>query len=156
MSAAYTLNDWARILHESGDIEAAEAKCLQFLRFAENVKWGVIKNEFLAATQFILARIRLDRDDAKGAETFVRKGIDYHRKRFPEDNYQLALGKSLLGESLTRQGRFEEAESPLMESAPIIEKTYGPQDRRTVKAHQRIRELFAVWGKPGPTSGQNP
>ena len=67
--------------------------------------------------------------------------IEHFRQWGPEDNYLLAQANSVLGECLLKQDRLDEAAPLLLESTPIIERTYGPHHKRTLAAKRRLDAL---------------
>jgi hypothetical protein len=59
-----------------------------------------------------------------------------------------ALTKGALGECLTTQKRFDEAESLLVASYNDLKESQGEQTPRTVGALERLALLYQAWKKP--------
>ncbi len=53
-----------------------------------------------------------------------------------------------LGEFLTSQKRFAEAEPILLKSFESLNASQAPGSPRIQTATRRLRELYATWGKP--------
>lgn len=53
-----------------------------------------------------------------------------------------------LGGALASAGRFEEAESGLLEAYPIVRDAYGAEHYRTKRAAKAIVDLYVAWQKP--------
>ena len=53
-----------------------------------------------------------------------------------------------LGECLTAQKRYAEAEPLLIESYNELKMKLGDQNKRTVEAQQRLVKLYELWEKP--------
>lgn len=60
----------------------------------------------------------------------------------------LATLKSLLGESLTAQHRFAEAETVSREAYEVEKSLVLPQQYEFVATRQRLSPLYSAWGKP--------
>jgi tetratricopeptide (TPR) repeat protein len=68
-------------------------------------------------------------------------------QRSPDDPAR-ALVESRLGECLTAQKRYAEAEPLLQESLRAMMKTRGTSSPKTVEVRQRLGKLYAAWGRP--------
>lgn len=66
----------------------------------------------------------------------------------PEEHYWVALAKSALGECLTIQKRYEEAEPLLLRGYNDLKAALGEQQPRTAEAKQRLLALYQAWDKP--------
>lgn len=82
------------------------------------------------------------------AERLCREAIEATTQRCPTDDWRVAVLCGQPGECLTRLGRFEEAESILLESLSAIVAANGEVPRARLKAaYQRLIDLYAGWGK---------
>ena len=52
------------------------------------------------------------------------------------------------GDCLTKSKRYQEAETFLLESYPLLKEKRGENDKYTIKALNRIIELYEAWDKP--------
>jgi serine/threonine protein kinase/tetratricopeptide (TPR) repeat protein len=80
------------------------------------------------------------------AEPMLRGGIEIGRKILPKDASDLIEAESALGGCLTRLRKFDEAESLLLESYPILmaKRSAGAATR---EARQHLVDLYTSWGK---------
>ncbi len=67
-------------------------------------------------------------------------------------HFWVAVANSALGECLTTQKRYAEAEPLLVESYTILNSRLGQRDPRTKEALGRLVELYDLWGKPAPAA----
>jgi hypothetical protein len=56
---------------------------------------------------------------------------------------------SALGECLTVEKRYGEAEPLLLDSYNELKSKLGDQNKRTIEARQRLAKLYTDWEKPG-------
>ena len=89
------------------------------------------------------------------AEVRLAEAVEELAKTFPEDSFQLAFARSMLGENLTAQGKFEQAETLLVKSHRTIlalsedEATFFPID-----SYGRVIRLYDAWGAQDPAKHQ--
>ena len=89
---------------------------------------------------------RIQHGDPVEAELRLRSLLDVWRPKLGEDHWRIAQGESVLGESLSLQGQYEEAEPLLTESyRKIVE---GARERQKQDALKRLREHLERSGKP--------
>ncbi|MDT4897391.1 MAG: eukaryotic-like serine/threonine-protein kinase [Acidobacteriota bacterium] len=82
---------------------------------------------------------------AKRAEALLREEIE--RLKQSERVFNLARLKSVLGESLTAQRRFTEAETILLEAYETEKARVLPEQYDLSETRQRLAELYRAWGK---------
>ena len=85
---------------------------------------------------------------AKGGETILREAVKLRTESLPKDHFWVAVANDALGECLTNQKRFGEAEPLLVESYATLNTSLGPRDPRTIEALLRVVSLYGLWGKP--------
>ncbi|MGI9087114.1 MAG: tetratricopeptide repeat protein [Chthoniobacterales bacterium] len=66
----------------------------------------------------------------------------------PKKHFWIALAKGALGECLTTQGRFDEAEALLRESRTSLQVRLGANDPRTKEASRRLPQLHDLSPQP--------
>jgi serine/threonine protein kinase len=66
----------------------------------------------------------------------------------PKEHFWIAVAKEALGECLTTQKRFAEAEPLLVESYNTLNSHLGQRDPRTLEALRRLLSLYRAWNKP--------
>ena len=64
------------------------------------------------------------------------------------DYWTIATTQGALGECLTAQHRYAEAESLLIESYNSLKASQGEQNPRTIEARQRLVKFYEAWKKP--------
>jgi serine/threonine protein kinase len=85
---------------------------------------------------------------AREGEVILREAVNLRTDSLPKDHYWVAIAKSALGECLTTQKRFPEAEPLLLESYNALLKSQGAQNPRTLLAQRRLLELYQRWNRP--------
>ena len=95
-----------------------------------------------------LGRVMLHYNQPAKAEEFLREALDIRRNALPAGHWEIAEIESVLGGSLTQLGRFEEAETLLLASVPILRKAQGKESRITEEAVQHVLALYAAWNRP--------
>lgn len=84
----------------------------------------------------------------KEGEQILRDALKMRRESLPAGHFWTAQAESALGECLTIQKRYEEAETLLTESYNSLKVSQGEQNPRTIEARQRLILLYSAWGKP--------
>ncbi len=116
---------------------------------SEDLSIATSMHEALASAHVDLARVLVHKGDDAGAKNQWEEALGIQEKVL--DPRHPAIGETLLGlgELALNAGRYEEAEGRLLESHPILEKAFGPEDeKRTVKARGMLVSLYEAWGKP--------
>ena len=81
-------------------------------------------------------------------EAIVREAVKLRTGSLPKEHYWVALANSALGECLTIQERYGEAEPLLVGSYESLKNSQGANNPRTRLALQRLVELYEKWQKP--------
>jgi tetratricopeptide (TPR) repeat protein len=95
-----------------------------------------------------LASSQMRRGDFAAAEEVLRACHEIRRDFLGSEHPHTAEAESLLGECLTRLGRFAEAQPLLLRSYRILADDRGSAERRDLTALQRLIELYDAWGQP--------
>jgi class 3 adenylate cyclase/tetratricopeptide (TPR) repeat protein len=119
-AAALRLRGWIEDLR--GDIDAAEETYREVLVLYADVGYRTA----VGFTNSYLGRLRLRRDDARGAERYLREAVRILSGA--GDRGRRCEAERLLAQALVAQGRLEEAER----YALLARETVGPQDRLSV------------------------
>jgi serine/threonine-protein kinase len=144
---ANSLADLGWLAFLQHDLRAAEAD--------ENQALAIYRNYFpemnmlgAAAPLENLGRIDLRTARAVRAENYLREALQIKSGLLPEHNWMVAEDESLLGECLTMQKRYAEAESSLLESYNDLQASRGENHHLSVEARNRLVRLYTAWGKP--------
>jgi serine/threonine-protein kinase len=85
-------------------------------------------------------------------EKILREALRLRVASLPTEHFWVAVAKGALGECLTTQKRFAEAEPLLDESYAALDARLGRRDPRTVEALRRLASLYGAWGKPAQSA----
>ena len=81
-------------------------------------------------------------------EPYLREALDIRRKT--PKSYLVSESQSALGECLTAQKRFAEAEPLLTRGYNDLKLKLGEKDQRVVEARKRLGSLYKAWDKAPP------
>jgi tetratricopeptide (TPR) repeat protein len=81
-------------------------------------------------------------------EKILREAVKIRTEALPKEHYWVALANSALGECLTIQKRYNEAEPLLLNSYEALKISQGAGNPRTTIALQRLVALYENSGKP--------
>ena len=101
----------------------------------------------MARSLCLLAGILLQNGKPEEAEPLVRECLEIRRASEADDR-MTANTESLLGGCLTALGRYEEAESLLVESYARIKSTEGETSDVAHAIRKRILDLYETWPRP--------
>jgi eukaryotic-like serine/threonine-protein kinase len=85
---------------------------------------------------------------SKEGEIVLREAVKLRTDSLPKEHFWVGVANSALGECLTTQKRFTEAEPLLVESYAALRSRLGQRDPRTAEALQRLVKLYDAWDKP--------
>jgi len=85
-------------------------------------------------------------------EKLLRKAVRIRAENVPETHFLRATANGALGEFLTTQARFPEAETFLLASYQSLKKSQAENSPRTLLALQRLIALYENWGRPDAAS----
>jgi serine/threonine protein kinase len=85
---------------------------------------------------------------SKEGEIILREAVKLRTESLPKEHFWVAVANAALGECLTTQKRFAEAEPLLVLSYAALNSSLGQRDPRTKEALQRLLKLYVEWGKP--------
>jgi tetratricopeptide (TPR) repeat protein len=80
-------------------------------------------------------------------ERILREAVKLRSESLPKENFWVALANDALGECLTVQGQYDEAEPLLLRSYESLKSSQGATNPRTRLALRRIITLYDDWGK---------
>jgi hypothetical protein len=79
-------------------------------------------------------------------EKILREAVKIRTDLLPKGHYWVALANSALGECLTIEKRYNEAEPLLIESYEDLKASQGQTNPRTVETLQRVVQLYESSG----------
>jgi serine/threonine-protein kinase len=89
---------------------------------------------------------KLGRSDE--AEKALREAVKLREENLPEKHFMTALSKGALGEFLTTQKRYAEAEVLLLGSYEGLKSSQSADSPRIKTAAERLFTLYSDWGRP--------
>ena len=79
--------------------------------------------------------------------TYVRCSI-FGSESYHTEDFMIFVTESSLGECLTAQARYAEAEPLLTSAHQELRAKLGDPHPRIVETRQRLAKLYKLWGKP--------
>ena len=86
--------------------------------------------------------------EASQAESSAREAVDLLSRNLPAGFWTIARARSVLGEVLTKSGRYPEAEPLLVGAYTVLSNKLGQRALETRLAQDRVVRLYELWGKP--------
>jgi hypothetical protein len=83
----------------------------------------------------------------KEGEKILREAVKIRTDLLPKGHYWVALVNSALGECLTIEKRYSEAEPLLLETYESLKSSQGASNPRTHLSLQRLITLYENWGR---------
>lgn len=100
-------------------------------------------------TVLIIKGLILDKTGhSQEGDKILRQALSLRVQSLPKEHFWVALAKGALGECLTTQKRFAEAEPLLVESYHTLNSQLGRSDPRTLQGLRRLVSLYTAWNKP--------
>ncbi|HEX3086629.1 MAG TPA: tetratricopeptide repeat protein, partial [Pyrinomonadaceae bacterium] len=81
-------------------------------------------------------------------EPFLREALESRKKLLPADDVYIFITESSLGECLTAQRAYAQAEPLLLSGYTGIKTKLGEKNSRTIEALKRLVSLYRDWKKP--------
>jgi tetratricopeptide (TPR) repeat protein len=152
---ATTLNSLARVLielHRYDDAASALDEALDIARASLGND-----HQLVAIYSLNLGSVQLARHRPAEAETLLREGlrirarasdvVPSRRRMFVDDDWSLGAAKSLLGATLVSLGRYNEAETVLLDARGDLASLRTPQPLAMKATLTRLVDLYVAWGK---------
>lgn len=143
ISARYSL---ARLYLETGDYKTAKREAEKAMEFYRQMNPG--DNPQRSSGLAVLANIEQRMGRHARAESYLREALRLRSQPDTQSGYEVSDLKGYLGECLTAQSRFREAEPLLIESYDSLKTRQIPQSYRLKQAERRLTVLYERWGKP--------
>jgi tetratricopeptide (TPR) repeat protein/tRNA A-37 threonylcarbamoyl transferase component Bud32 len=123
--------------------EEKDKKAIDLLR-----KYMGPEHPLTASTAVTLGLTLTREGKAAEGEPYLREALAIRKKILPQGDVSISDAVSALGECLTVQRRYPEAEPLLMDSYNELKSKLGDSQKRTVDARQRLAKLYDDWNKP--------
>jgi tetratricopeptide (TPR) repeat protein len=91
------------------------------------------------------ARVQLAGGDAGTVEPTLRHVLELRQHLYPPADWRIAQVESLLGEALTMQARYAEAETLLLDAANRLKPIPGSQGQEAADNRARLASLYRAW-----------
>ena len=144
------LRNQAMLLYRTGRYNAALEKADETLHIYDE-SFGPHYDNY--PTALIIHGLSLDRlGRTADAERDLREALRLRGESMPPGHFFTSLAQSALGEFLTHQNRFAEAEPLLVGSYEDLNRSQGSGNPRTVLARTRVHDLYLAWKKPDQAS----
>ena len=146
LSSLLANSSWIAFLKQ--DYVKAVAQAEEAVAVARHARTGVNLQTVLVASLQNLGNILTNTDKPAQAEPLLREALTITKTTNPKGHRLTAVTMSLLGDCLTKQKRYREAEPLLIESDEDLRSTMVEQNPSRVESRQRIVRLYEAWGKP--------
>ena len=133
---AVSLNELASALRAQGRLEEAEQTYRQALALRREVL--APGHPHVAYSLVGLAELLIERGQPAAAEPLLTEGLQIRLAALPADHFLIAETRSRLGRCLAQLGRLEEARPLLVAGHDRLKALFGPEDRRTREAAERL------------------
>jgi len=140
------LNNLSNALREQGKYDEAASAAREALEIA-TPDLGEDHPQ-IATYKITLARVHLAGRDPNGAEPLLRGALRIRERAFPPGDWRIGVPRSLLGETLTALGRYDEAERLLIDARAALKDIPGQQGREAEATRTRLATLYEAWGRP--------
>lgn len=135
----------ANILNEDGKYSEALRLFTEANEILEKTLPAEHPNRAYSLVGLGLALTNLNRFDE--AIPYLRRAVALRRAGLPEGHWMTGIAESSLGLCLYRQGKYADAEEPLMSGYTFLEQHFGNDSDRVQKALSRVVDLYEQWGK---------
>jgi serine/threonine-protein kinase len=142
------LRQSALISSSKHNYATAEEQATESVEIARRASTGIIAQGTLAEALDDLGLVLINSGKPAQAEPYLREALTIRSTINSKGHPQVAAASGLLGECLTKQKRYREAESLLVESYNDLESSLGEQNSLIIEAQQRLVKLYEDWGKP--------
>jgi len=142
-NVAYGLASLAMSRYDQGKYELAEQDARAAVKIVEKLPQGHYRAGAYSALGLIVNKMGRPRE----AETLLREALRFREQTSPRQSNSVALALGGLGECLTAQKRYGEAEPLLVESYQTLKVLNVPQSPLLNDARKRLFTLYAGWGR---------
>jgi serine/threonine-protein kinase len=136
------------LLYKKADYAGAESAARESIQVFSRAFAQPKDNAYFANPLLELGLILNKSGRSREAETYLRQALEIRARFYPKGNLLIGISEGALGECLTTQKRYAEAEPLLQRSYAAIKAVQGEQGPSTLEAKRRLATLYQSWGKP--------
>ena len=140
------------LLYKEGDYLGAESAASESIQVFSRAFSVPQDNIYFANPLLELGLILNKTGRSRQAETYLREALAIRTRFLPAGNQLIRISEGALGECLTPQRRYAEAEPLLLRSYATIKNVQGEHGSSTLEAARRLMTLYQSWGKPDEAS----
>jgi serine/threonine protein kinase/Tfp pilus assembly protein PilF len=153
------------LLYKQGDYQGAESAARESVQVFSRAL-TTPKDSIYFANPVMALGLALNRTGrSRQAESYLRESLEIRTRLLPKGNQLISASEGALGECLTTQRRYAEAEPLLLRSYAAMKGVQGERGPLTLEAVRRLAALYQSWGKSAearryqvalPTTSGNP
>jgi serine/threonine protein kinase len=136
------------LLYKEGDYPGAESAARESVEVFSRALTVPKDNIYFANPLLELGLILNKTGRSREAETYLREALAVRTRLLPAGNQLIGVSEGALGECLTSQKGYAEAEPLLLRSYATIKNIQGEHGPSTLEAARRLMTLYQSWGKP--------
>lgn len=143
---AAALNSAARVLQANGELHKSEQYFTQSLQLHRKL---LPTGHFNIARPLLgLGRVEMDLQKTNSAESHLTEALQILKGTLPETHWRIAQVECALGDCLTREKRYQEAETYLLHGYGIVSENNVRKPDLKNRLQENIAALYLAWGKP--------
>ncbi len=136
------------LLYRKGDYQGAEASARESVQVFKQAFTAPKDSIYFANPVMELGLVLNKTGRSREAETYLRESLEIRVRLLHQGNQLIAASEGALGECLTAQKRYAEAEPLLRPSYATMKDVQGERGPLTLEAVRRLVALYQSWGKP--------
>jgi eukaryotic-like serine/threonine-protein kinase len=136
------------LLYKQGDYQGAENAARESVQVFSRALTTPKDNIYFANPVMALGLALNRTGRSREAETYLRESLEIRTRLLAKGNQLIAASEGALGECLTTEKRYAEAEPLLQRSYATMKGVQGERGPLTLEALRRLAALYQSWGKP--------
>ncbi|HEY6269240.1 MAG TPA: serine/threonine-protein kinase [Candidatus Acidoferrum sp.] len=136
------------LLYKEGDYQGAESAARESVQVFNRALTLPKDSIYFANPLLELGLILNKTGRSREAESDLREALAIRMRLLPKGNQLIGISEGALGECLTTQKRYSEAEPLLLRSYATITNVQGEHGPSTLEAARRLMILYQSWGRP--------
>jgi serine/threonine-protein kinase len=148
LDTAMSLFRLSDLLYKKGDYQEAEGAARESVQVFSRALTMPKDNVYFANPLMELGLILNKTGHSREAEAYLRESLEIRTRLLAGENQLIGASKGALGECLTTQKRYAEAEPLLQRSYATMRDVQGEHGPLTLEAVRRLAALYRAWGKP--------